>query len=1079
MQQENLFDSLLDVRNPSSFWHAELRDVFKEVIAKILSRKFTVVYCPRPKVRESCLDAIIHFLAETFSATIEEDTAEKTILRAFERKFKILKKKRYFSLSQIMEKNSNTKIVIFVQNPPLSLHEKEAITVRTIESRYVSQWLQTLAKNVLGEKTGTKFNSFQKKCLKNMDALAEAIHKTSGGELEKCFQSVKNVFSLWHRCMRINGLERCLICQRTCLSPVFWKTLLHVRHPQIVENVFSSDTSLIWLLWFLQKQKRERIFKKATSFVMSFCEHLYKQMTIENSISISGRKPLRLIDTTTIKMNNSSMRALEVIASELGSCWELAFAELIFLGQDMGILTNLTDDEGNRFLVPFVSEVPEELSKYLDILGMCKVTRKLSKNLSPDALLDFFAQVYGSQNFERLKDILQGPRIGESLVILLHKQVLELLERIGIQFPREVRQLPLLINSVKEYEKGIRERIREQIMSLEKFSFEYLLAQHPFLIVILEKYADAYPSITLPFRSMFADFLHDRFLGTENLLQRIMLSRFLGIPSGIIRKAIDINSLKMKGFVSARLGSYSVEDVQPDPFINHLVTTVFLCSMIPSEDIWKNYEFRRSLHISRYMGLHRFGMEILAEMERQGQEENPKILSVTENLQDFLKEFETLKSDNIFEESYIEKLGVENILAKADYFMLKVYPKILELKTDILPSSRILDVLESIISSDDLPTFPDTIRSKVCEIREKIDLEKLDGILFLILDNASWIKVYHMIGHSLHPDILLPVATTIPTTTAPGHLSIFLGVTPHTHQMYGNKVLTLNRGISLPIGIQDLNYGWFKELVDKRSIYKVWKDYLSNKGFRYKVVTKHRFDNRKGLTCILCANRGSNYVKTKPQLLFPNIKAILNEKKALIIALYSLTDIDIYSKKLKDVGIEEIERAISKDYEYHVKTICREIRDLLRKFRLLVILTSDHGFVEGEVEILKLEDIIKPHFRARSKRIENQRGDIIGYFFPEQGRAVNILKTRSEIAPLICAKLESDERIWVIDESKAKSYGLPVPNGGWDFPQIPSLFLFARRNTSFGFSRRFRREHKGISLDELLVPMAIKLGDNL
>ena len=1078
MQQENLFDSLLDVRNPNSFWHAELRDVFKEIIAKILSRKFTVVYCPSPKVRESCLDAVIHFLVETFSATIEEDTAEETILRAFERKFKILKKKRYFSLSQIMEKNSNTKIVIFVQNPPLSLHEKEAITVRTIESRYVSQWLQTLAKNVLGEKTGSKFNSFQKKCLKNMDALVEAIHKTSGGELEKCFQSVKNVFSLWHRCMRINGLEHCLICQRTCLSPVFWTTLLHVGHPQIVENVFSSDTSLIWLLWFPQKTKRERIFEKATSFVMSFCEHLYKQMTIENSISISERKPLRLIDTA-IKMNNSSMRNLEVIASELGFCREFAFAELIFLGQDMGILTNLTDDEGNRFLIPFISEVPEELSKYLDILGMCKVTRKLSKNLSPDVLLDFFAQVYGSQNFEQLKDVLQGPRIGESLIILLHKQVLELLERIGIQFPREVRQLPLLINSVKEYEKGIRERIREQIMSLEKFSFEYLLAQHPFLIVILEKYADVYPSITLPFRSILADFLNNRFLGTEDLLQMIMLSRFLEFPSGIIRKAIDANSLKMKGFVLARLESYSVNDVHPDPFINHLVTTVFLCSMTPSEDVWKNCEFRRSLHISRYIGLHRFGMEILAEMERQGQEENPRILDVTENVQDFLEEFEALKGDNIFEEFHIEKLGVENILAKADYFMLKVYPRILELKTDILPSSRILDVLESIISSDGLLAFPDTIQSKVCEIREKVDLEKLDGILFLILDNASWIKVYHMIGRSLHPDILLPVATTIPTTTAPGHLSIFLGVTPHTHQIYGNKVLTLNRGISSPIGIQDLDYGWFKELVDKRSIYKVWKDFLSNKGFRYKVVTKHWFDNRKGLTSILCANRGSNFVKTEPQLLFPNIKAILNEKKALIIALYSLTDIDIYSKKLKDVGIEEIERVISKDYEHHVKTICRGICDLLREFRLLVILTSDHGFVEGEVETLKLSDIIKPHFRASRKRIENQRGDIIGYFFPEEGRAVNILKTRSEIAPLIGAKLKSDKRIWVIDESNAKSYGLPVPNGGWNFPQIPSFFLFARRNTSFGFSRRFRREHKGISLDELLVPMAIKLGDDL
>lgn len=1080
MQQENLFNSLLDVKNPNSFWHAELRAVFKEIIAKILSRKFTVVYCPSPKVRESCLDAVIHFLVETFSATIEEDTAEETILRAFERKFKILKKKRHFSLSQIMEKNSNTKIVIFVQNPPLSLHEKEAITVRTIESRYVLQWLQTLAKNVLGEKTGRKFNSFQKKCLKNMDALAEAIHKTSGGELEKCFQSVKNVFLLWHRCMKINGLEHCLNCQRTCLSPVLWKTLLHVGHPRIVENVFSSDTSLIWLLWFLQKTKRERIVKKARSFVMSFCEHLYKQMTNENSNSISERKPLRLIDATSaIKVNNSSMRNLEVIASELGFCWEFTFAELIFLGQDMGILTNFTDDEGNRFLVPFISEVPEELSRYLGILGMCEVTRKLSKNLSPDVLLDFFAQVYGLQNFEQLKSILQGPRTGESLIILLHKQVLGLLERIGIQFPREVRQLPILINSIKEYEKGIREGIREQIMSLENFSLEYLLAQHPFLIAILEKYADAYPSITQPFRSVFADFLHDRFLGTEDLLQRIMLSRFLEIPSGIIRKAIDINSLKMKGFVSARLESHSVEDVQPDPFINHLVTTVFLCSMIPSEDIWKNCEFRKSLHISTYIGLHRFGMEILAEMERQGQEENPKILGVTENLQDFLKELETLKSDNIFEESYIEKLGVENILAKADYFMLKAYPKILELKTDILPSSRILDVLESIISSDVLPTFPDTIRSKVCEIREKVDLEKLDGILFLILDNASWIRVYHMIGHSLHPDILLPVATTIPTTTAPGHLSIFLGVTPHTHQIYGNKVLTLNRGFSSPIGIQDLNYGWFKELVDKRSVYKVWKDFLSNKGFRYKVVTKHWFDNRKGLTCILCANRGSNFVKTEPQLLFPNIKAILNEKKALIIALYSLTDIDIYSKKLKDVGIEEIERAISKDYEHHVKTICREIRDLLRKFRLLVILTSDHGFVEGEVETLKLSDIIKPHFRARSKRIENQRGDIIGYFFPGEGRAINILKTRSEIAPLIGAKLKSDKRIWVIDESNAKSYGLPVPNGGWDFPQIPSLFLFARRNTSFGFSRRFRREHKGISLDELLVPMAIKLGDEL
>jgi len=1084
MQQNSLFDSLLDINDPKSFWHEELRDGFKEIIAKILSRKFTVIYCPNPKVRESCMDAVIHFLVESFSATIEEETAEETILRVFELKLKVLKKRRGFSLGQIMEKKSRTKIAIFVQTPPLKLYEKEAITIRTIESRYVLQWLQTLAKNVLGEKIGTKFDLLGEKNLKKMETLAGAIHKTSGGELENCFQSVKDVFLLWHRCMKINGLERCLNCRRTCLSPVFWRTVLRTEDLNIIESVFSSDTSLLWFLRFLHKAKRERVLKKATSFSMAFCEYLYKQMKKENSNVINERKPLILFSAATeINVNKTIERNLEAIASELGFCLELTFAELVLMGQDMGILTNITDTEENLLLVPFTSEVPEELSQYIDILGMCKATRKISENLSPDVLFSFLTQLYGSQNFEWLKDILQGPRKGESLIILIHNQISGLLEKIGIQVPREVRQLSILINSIKEYGKGIHERIREQILSLQKSSFEYLLAQHPFMIVILEKYAAAYSSVTQPFRSIFTDFLHKKFLETEDIPQRIMLSRFLEIPIGIIRKATDTSSLQMKGFVSAMLEGYREEGVQLDPLIDHLIATAFLGSMGSSEDVWKNCEFQRSLHNSRYIGLQRFGVEILAEMERQGQNEAPRILDVTKNLQHFLDEFEALKGDGIFDESYIEKLGVENILAKADYFMLRVYPKILELKTDILPSSCILDVLEAIISGDVLSTLPDTIRSKICEIREKVDLERLDGIIFLILDNASWIKVQHIINNVLDPDILLPVATTIPTTTAPGHLSIFLGVTPWTHRIYGNKV---RARFYQNFRIQDLKYDWFRELIGTRSIHKVWKDILSKKGFQYKVVTKHRFDSKKGLTCILCANQSNYFRNTEPQLLFPSIKAVLNEKKTLIIALYSPTDIDIYSKKLKDVEPEEMERAISKEYEYHIRSICREIRDLLKKFRLLVILTSDHGFVEGEVETLKLDDSIAPDFRARTEIIdrarigiiENQRGDFVGSFFPEQGRAINILEKRSGVARLVSNKLKSEKRIWVIDESNAKSYGLPVPNDNRYFLEVPHLFLFARRNTSFGFHKKFRREHKGISLDELLVPLAIKLGDN-
>jgi len=1080
MHQKSVFDSLLDVANPHSFWHSELEEIFKEIIAKILSRKFTVVYCPNPRVRESCIRAVIHFFVENFSAAIEEETAEETILRVFEWKFRVLKKKRRFSLHQIVEKKSSAKVIIFVQNPPLSLHEKEAVTVSTIESKYVLQWFQTLARDILGKETGTEFNLLQEKSLKSMGLLSKAIHRIAGGELEECFQSVKNVFLYWQRCMKINGLNRCLNCRRTCLNPVFWGSRLH-KVPRVVENVFSSDTSLIW---FLRKDKRERVFRKATTFVMLFCEHLYKHVAKENSNAISEKRPITLVDVTTaINMNKSIKSSLEIIASELDFCWELAFAELIFLGRDLGILTNLTDDKGNRFLVPFVPEVTEELSECLAVLGMCKMTRKLSENIGPDAILDSFAQVHDLQNLGFLKDILQGPHTGESLVILLHTQVLWSLERMGIQIPKEVRQLSILLDSIREYDKDIRERIREQITSLEKFSLVHLLEQHPFIIVILEKYADAYSSITQPLRSILADFLHSKFLESEDLQQKIMLGRFLELPVGIIRKAIDINSLKMRGFVSAILESHSMGGVRLDPFINNMMTTAFLCSMMPSEDIWKKLEFQRSLHNSRYIGLREFGMGILEKMESQGQKENPKILGVIKDLQEFLDEIEALKSDNIFEESYIANLSVENILTKADYFMLKVYPKILRLETDILPSSRIIDVLKAIISGEVLSVLPDTIQSKICGIHEKIDLERLDGIIFLILDNASWIKVHHIISDVLEPDILLPAATTIPTTTVPGHLSIFLGVTPCTHRIYDNNVRTR---LSQRISIKDLSYDWFKELIDTRSIHKVWKDSLSKKGFLYKVITKYGFNSRKGLTCILCANRSNYFRSTEPQLLFPSIKAILSEKKALIIALYSPTDIDIYSKKWKDIGTQEMEKAISKEYEYRIRSICQEIRGLLKKFRLLVILTSDHGFVEGEVETLKLDDMITPDFRtgteiinrARIGIIENQRGDFIGSFFPEQGRAINILEARSGIAHLISTKLKSEKRIWVIDESNAKSYGLPVPNDDRSFLKIPHLFLFARRNTSFGFKRKFRREHKGISLDELLVPMAIKLGDN-
>lgn len=358
---------------------------------------------------------------------------------------------------------------------------------------------------------------------------------------------------------------------------------------------------------------------------------------------------------------------------------------------------------------------------------------------------------------------------------------------------------------------------------------------------------------------------------------------------------------------------------------------------------------------------------------------------------------------------------------------------------------------------------------------ESTDFSNINKVVLFIVDGLGYrflknrLSSSHTLFSNVKEGYVMPITSTFPSTTSTALTSIFTTLEPVEHGIIGYTMYMKSFGLIIDMLTFNPVYGWLpnESIMQEFGIEKdPWITKVFGEGIDVRIFTRYSTIDS-GLSKIIYRGQKVNTYVLATDLIVNLKKALESSNQTLMIAYYPGYDTISH---LYGPFSEEAETEFMFFENLIRKYLCEKLDSKIRA-ETLFILTSDHGQAYTE-NIFFIKDMTK----IFEQLILPPAGDSRATFlFTKQGK-VDELKSLLQNELKGFKVLNSQE---LLDKG---FYGTPknIKEKVRVEERIGDLTIFAVGNDAllYPYSERDRERakrgsHGGLSLDEMLVPLAL------